>query len=65
MRDDHISKHFGEQVIEVGARTDACNEGLVPVFRGFQIETVVGGVIEEIALDAPGLTVHLLPLRGG
>jgi hypothetical protein len=60
--DDHVAQHLGKQVVQISAGSDAAEEPIVQLLRGFQIEPVKSGVIKEVPLDAPGFVVHLLPL---
>src|SRR5262249_11763402 len=62
MADDEVAEHFGEEIIEIGARADAFDEALVPLFRLPQVQPVEARVVEEVALDAPRLVEHLRPL---
>src|SRR5262249_44996502 len=59
--DDEVAEHFGEEVVEIGARADALHEALVPLFRVPKVQAVEARVVEEVALDPPRLVEHLRP----
>ena len=61
MSDHEVAEHFGEQVVEIGARADPLDEPLIPFFGVPQVQPVESGVVEEVALDAPRLAEHLGP----
>src|SRR4051812_16163878 len=61
MSDRDVAEHLLEQMNEVRARCQSRQIGLEPSFRRGPIETVELRVVEEIALDAPGIVIHLPP----
>ena len=63
MADGEFAQHFLEQIIQFTAGAEGIEVWLVFLFRGFEIEAVIVGVVEEIALDVPHFVIHLLPLQ--
>ena len=57
-----FSDHLGEDVGEVGARGDAVDERGVLGLDGGPVDAVHAAIVEVIAVQAPGLVVHLSPL---
>ena len=62
MSDREITQHLFEEKIEVAARAHTGEIGLEALFRRDEIETVIVRVVKEVALDAPDLVIHLLPI---
>ena len=60
-----LAEHLLEEIIQVLAAGDPLEVGSVFLFRGREVEPVMVGVVEEVALDPPGLMEHLLPLDEG
>ena len=60
-----LAEHLLEQIVEVRAAGEPLEVGLVPLLGRHEIETMMVGVVEEVALDAPRLVVHLSPFREG
>src|SRR5271165_2693168 len=52
-------------MIDVSAASGAFQIRRILLLRGSDIQAVMVGVIEEVALDAPNLVVHLIPLDAG
>ena len=52
--DGDFAEHFFEEVIQIVARADAVKVRLVALLDFREVEAVVVGVVEEVALDAPG-----------
>ena len=63
--DGDFAEHFFEEVIQLVARADAVKVRLVALLDFRDVEAVVVGVVEEIALDAPGFAIHLAILGAG
>ena len=63
--DGDFAQHFDVEVSELGARGEAIEVGLVFGFDFGNREAVGVGVVEEVALDAPGFVVDLTPLGAG
>ena len=61
MADGDFSEHFVEQVIQIGASGQALQIGSVLLLRGIDVQPVMVWIVQEIALDAPNLVVHLVP----
>src|SRR5688572_5518270 len=62
MPDTHVAEHLLEQIVEVRAVSDIFKISFVSLLSRFAVKPVQGWVIEEVALNAPDFTVHLLPL---
>ena len=60
--DGHLAERFREDIVQVPPRPEILEIRLISLLRGLQVETVVTGIVEEVALDSPGLAVHLFPL---
>jgi len=56
-----LPEHLLEEIVEVLAAGDALEVGGVSLFRRGEVEAVGAGVVEEIALEAPDLVIHLPP----
>jgi hypothetical protein len=63
--DGDFAEHLGGEVGELGAGGEAVEIRLVFCLDFGNAEAVSVGVVEEVALDAPGLVVDLLPLGAG
>ena len=57
-----FAEHLLEEVVEIVAARDVLKVRLVLRLCGLEVEAVVVRVVEEVALDAPDLAVHLPPL---
>ena len=69
-RDEHVAdldfaEHFVAEVGELAARGEAGEVGLIFGFDFVDVEAVEMGIVEEVALDAPGFAVHLASLGAG
>src|SRR5688572_24756179 len=62
MADRQLTEHFLEKITQVSAVSERIKVRLVLLRRRLQVQAVVVRVIEKVALNAPGLAVHLLPL---
>jgi hypothetical protein len=60
--DGDFAEHFRGKVGEFGARGEVVEVGLVFCLDFGDAEAVGVGVVEEVALDAPGFVVDLTPL---
>ena len=59
----HVAKHLFEQIVQIAAAGDTFQIRGVLFFSPVEVEPVVSGVVEKVALQPPCLVVHLLPLR--
>jgi hypothetical protein len=63
--DGDLAQHLGGEIGELGARGEAVEVGLVAGLDLGNAQAVGVGVVEEVALDAPGFVVDLPPLGAG
>ena len=65
--DEHVAdvdfaQHLDGEIAELGAGGQAIEIGLVAGFDFGNAEAVGVRIVEEVALDAPGFVINLLPL---
>ncbi len=53
--------HLREEIVEIFPASKAREVRRVHLLRLGEIKPVIGGIVEEVALDAPHLLVHLPP----
>ena len=63
MTDRELAESFVQQIGEFVTRGETVEVGRVATLSLAEIEAVMVRVIEEVALNAPGLVVHLAPRR--
>ena len=59
--DVEFAEHLAQAIRQVATRADAVGQGAILLPDAFPIHAMHLGVIEEIALQPPGLVQHLLP----
>ena len=65
MADRHLAQALLKQIGKFVAGRDAVKVGRVFLLHLLDVESVIVRVIEEIALDAPGFVIDLLPHGAG
>src|SRR5262249_61985386 len=62
MADVQLAEHLAQEILEVVTRRDARGQRTILLPHAVPIDAVHLAVVEEIAVETPGLVQHLRPL---